>query len=170
MKGRTPDQSPLETKNSQNRRGGFSSTESVKTQTLLHPPSTVPLDYPFTDWKLGVTPALDRPQIRPSFLPHTRISCSLTFHQQQKQHSDSWRGREKSGREDFWGLWFLCPLLSASRLGYGTTHPRKLCKRRAEQRAVAAAASPRHPGRRSSHFHDCKRGCGHQRTSRPMIP
>lgn len=84
------EQGPLETKNCQNSRGGFSSTESVKTQTLLHPPSL--LHFP---WRLffhrlesGVTP-VDRPQIRPSFLPHTRISCSLTFHQQQKQPSKS---------------------------------------------------------------------------------
>lgn len=50
------DHGPPETKNSQNCGGGFSSTESVNTQTLLHPPLPVPLDDPFTGLKVGWPP------------------------------------------------------------------------------------------------------------------
>ena len=54
-----------------------------------------------------MTPHKIVPKLGQVFLPHRRISCSLTFHQQQKQHSDSeWEG-------DWWArglLGFVVPL------------------------------------------------------------
>lgn len=61
---------------------------------------------PFHRLESGVTPHKIAPKLGQVFLPHRRISCSLTFHQQQKQHSDC------EGEGDGWArglLGFVVP-------------------------------------------------------------
>lgn len=113
-------------------------------------------------------PRVSPPSVRPSFLPHRRISCSPHLSPTTKTALRLQEGRGRVTRELLGPvvlLEFDTAQFSASR----TTYPKKLRARGGEE-GGAVVDSAWGPGSCSSHFRGNAGGCGFQRTSWPRIP
>lgn len=117
-------------------------------------------------------PHISPPSVRPSFLPHRRISCSPHLSPTTKTAPDCRRGGEE-WRKSFWGVWFFCNLTPHSFVPPEPQIPGGYARwagKRAGVVVVVVVDSACHPGRCSSHFRGSSGGCSYQRTSQPMIP
>lgn len=161
-----PPQGPLETNNTRNM-GLASSVRKV----LKPKVSCCPL-LQFSRISLSQAenrvdhPRVSPPSVRPSFLPHRRISCSPHLSPTTKTAPDC---RREEWRESFWGVWFFCDLKPLSCLPPELQVPRGFAQWGGEE-GGARVGSLRLPGSCSSHFRGSSGGCGYQRTSRPIIP
>lgn len=159
MRGQPLDYGPLETKNSPNSGGGFFSTESVKTQTLLHHLYSL-LSLSLHRLESGVTPHKIVPKLGQVSYPTDGSAVPSPFTNNKNSTPTS---REEGDERARGFLGFVVPPLpfAGESPRPRTTCHRRLCAKRAEYGAVMAAASLLQSGRRSSHYHNSKRGCGY---------